>query len=136
MSTTGRDPTPRESFFLEWGQETLKMSIYRADEMLARIVSLSIALAGGGLVTLDKSPIPETFVPWIVFLLLLAASSAIVGVTPRRYTFDANNPAEIETHKQIVLKWKSRWLSLSSVLLVFSLCLGLVGVTYSMLSSG
>lgn len=136
MSATGRQPTEKESFFLQWGQETLKLSISRADEALSQVVTLSIGLAGGGLVALDKSSVPEVVAPWVVFLLLLAASTAFLGATPRCYSLDLDDPAEIETHMHQLLRRKSRGLALASFLLVLALGLGLAGVVHGLLCDG
>ena len=129
MIQQGQDLDEEEEFFLDWGRETLKNSITRVDEMLARQLSIAVALAGGGLVALDKSVLPAALSPVVVSLLLFSALFAYSGVEPRRLPLNMDDAEQIRRHKEQTLLRKSNRLRWASVCLGLALVIGIVGIS-------
>lgn len=116
-----RATTEDEAFYVQWGYETVKANISTANEVLRLLITINVALIGGGAAFLYKSEISE-----IVRIIILAAFFiglivAFVGVFPRESAVDVRIPDRIKAHKDRVLQSKRHYLWSASAFTIFGL---------------
>lgn len=114
--------TAEESFYLDWAQESYKQVGPFLNDCLQKLITLDVALIGGGLLLGPRDDILPVAarVPPLV-LLVLSLACAVIGVRPfgrARLGFD---PAAEKVGRAAAVRRKSGWLSAASWLLVAAL---------------
>jgi hypothetical protein len=123
---------PFDVFLVEWAQDTAKRSIPFLNETLRTLVTLNVALLGGGLVLLREGVAPGWARAAALLAFLLSLAAAFRGVLPFEGSPHLQMPAEIRAHKAAALRHKRRWLWLSSWLIVAGFAAAVAGVAVSL----
>ena len=108
----GRPPSTDDTFYTQWGRETLKNNIKLSNDILKQLITLSSALLGVSIIFDD---IVKT--DWVKILVLLSFFTSLVvaffGFLPFENKVNLNSPTDIKEHKKKALKCK-RWYLWSS----------------------
>jgi len=125
----GRAATEDEAFYIQWGYETVKANIGTANEVLKLLITINVALIGGGAAFLYKSDVPEGFRIVILAAFFIGLILAFTGVFPRESAIDIRMPDKIKAHKNRVLDSKRRYLWAGSAFTVFGLLASAMAVS-------
>lgn len=124
-----RATTEDEAFYIKWGYETVKANIGTANEVLKLLITINVALIGGGAAFLYKSDVPESFRITILAAFFIGLILAFIGIFPRESAIDIRIPAKIKTHKNRVLNSKRRFLWAASTFTIFGLLASAMAVS-------
>lgn len=124
-----RATTEDEAFYIQWGYETVKASIVTANEVLKLLITINVALIGGGVAFLYKSDVSESFRIAILVAFFIGLMLAFAGVFPRESAIDIRIPEKIKAHKNRVLDSKRRYLWAASIFTVFGLLASAMAVS-------
>ncbi|NYT75060.1 hypothetical protein HZU72_21990 [Halomonas sp. QX-2] len=124
-----RATTKDENFYIQWGYETVKANIGTANEVLKLLITINVALIGGGVAFLYNSDVPEGFRITILAAFFIGLILAFAGVFPRKSTIDVRMPDKIKAHKDRVLDSKRRYLWAASAFTVFGLLASAMAVS-------
>src|SRR5699024_9601322 len=97
-----------------WGYETVKASISTANDVLRLLITINVALLGGGAAFLHESTITGSFRIVLLVSFFIALTIALVGVYPKESKVDARVPSAVKQHKEAVLQRKRLFLKLAS----------------------
>lgn len=123
----GQSPTSEERFYLEWGKQSLKENIKICNEILSKLITITIALSGGSIVqTLVDNPIQKTI---ITSIFVIALCLSILGYLPKKKYVDIDSPLEIKKYKRKLMKSKYIYVILSSTLIVLGLIYSVICAT-------
>jgi len=125
--------SPDDCFFLDVWNKSCETSVLRMNEALARLVTLSTAMAGGSIALLKEDVCYGWWRIVAACLFFLALASAAVGAVP----FSSSvrfNPNAVRMKYIIAARVKKRWVNLSLTWLVCGILAAIVGVikAYSM----
>lgn len=118
---TSRPPTDEEVFYQEWGRETLKANIGTATDVLKQLITINVALLGGGVAFLEGSDVGSIPRALILFSFFVGLVIALLGVIPTESKIDLRVPAEVKRHKSEALGRKRLCLGVSAAFTVFGL---------------
>jgi hypothetical protein len=125
-----RAATPAEEFYLNWGRESLKSTTPYLNDVLQKIIILTTALIGGGL--LSASAKEEVLSPrWrMAALCALIASlvTAFWGIYPHGGPKWLSDPDVVRRFEHETIDRKVYWLWWSAVLLILGLGAAVVGL--------
>ena len=118
---TSRPPTDEEIFYQVWGRETLKANIGTATDVLKQLITINVALLGGGAAFLEGSNVASIFRALILFAFFVGLVTALLGVVPTESEIDLRVPEEVKRHKSKALARKRLYLEFSAGFTVFGL---------------
>lgn len=116
-----RVPTSEEIFYQEWGRETLKANIGIVTDVLKQLITINVALLGGGAAFLQSSDVGTAPRALILFAFFVGLISSLFGVIPTESKVDWRVPEEVKIHKSRALSWKRGFLSVSAGFTVLGL---------------
>lgn len=116
-----RATTEDEAFYIQWGYETVKANIGTANEVLKLLITINVALLGGGAAFLYKSDLSESVRIIILAAFFVGLIVAFIGIFPRESAVDVRMPDRIKIHKDRVLASKRRYLWTASAFTLFGL---------------
>ncbi|WP_143166325.1 hypothetical protein [Halomonas cupida] len=129
MKGSARQPTEDEVFYRQWGYETVKANISTANDVLRLLITMNVALLGGGAAFLHESTITDGFRIVLLVAFFIALATALIGVYPKETKIDARIPADVKQHKESVLQRKRLFLKLAAGFTLAGLLLSIFAVT-------
>lgn len=129
LKASARPSTEDEVFYRQWGYETVKANISTANDVLRLLITINVALLGGGAAFLHESSISEGFRIALLVSFFIALIIALVGVYPKESKIDARIPTEVKEHKEAVLKRKRLFLKLAVGFTLTGLLVSILAVT-------
>ncbi|WP_143063041.1 hypothetical protein [Halopseudomonas bauzanensis] len=124
-----RQPTEDEMFYRQWGYETVKANISTANDVLRLLITVNVALLGGGAAFLHESTIAEGVRIVLLVSFFIALTIALIGVYPKESKIDARIPSDVKQHKDAVLQRKRLFLKLGSGFTLAGLLASIFAVT-------
>lgn len=124
-----RRPTDDETFYRQWGYETIKANISVANDVLRLLITINVALLGGGAAFLHGSSIVEAVRAVLLVAFFVALSIALVGIYPKESKVDARIPEDVKRHKEGVLNRKLVLLKVATGFTLAGLVVSIVAVT-------
>lgn len=113
--------TPKDDFFLEWGREQIKGTPPALNASLQHIITIDVALVGGGLAAAGSDTLPGWWGVGAVALVFLSLAVSLWGVYPVGRRVRWRVPADIERFAVETIRRKQRSMFASFVLLVAAL---------------
>ena len=129
LKGAARQPTEDETFYRQWGYETVRANISTANDVLRLLITINVALLGGGAAFLHESTISEGFRIILLVSFFIALTIALVGVYPKESKIDARIPSDVKQHKDAVLQRKRLFLKLASGFTLAGLLASIFAVT-------
>lgn len=126
---SARQPTEDEIFYRQWGYETVKANISTANDVLRLLITINVALLGGGAAFLHESTITDGFRIVLLVAFFVSLAISLIGVYPKESTVDARIPADIKQHKESVLQRKRLFLKLAAGSTLTGLLVSIFAVT-------
>ncbi|MCD8031147.1 MAG: hypothetical protein LUF85_10100 [Bacteroides sp.] len=113
----GRPPTEEETFYLDWGRESLKNNIRLSNDILKQQITISSALLGVSLIFQEILTTNSIKIA-VVLSFFLSLIIAFIGLLPYERKVLLEVPAEIKSHKLKALRHKRYYLWTSALCLV------------------
>ena len=127
-NATASPVTEEEKFYMEWGKETLKTNIERANNVLQQFLTLNTALLGGSVVFLSQEILGKMFHGISIACLFIGLVLAFLGIIPYESKVQLNIPADIKNHKEKALKDKRCFLWATAIATGSGLLIAAIGV--------
>jgi len=121
VKAISRIPTDEELFYQDWGRETLKANIGIATEVLKQLITINVALLGGGAAFLEGSDVGSLSRALILFSFFVGLIVSLLGVMPTESKVDIRIPKEVKRHKSKALNRKRLFLGVSAGFTIFGL---------------
>ena len=123
-----REPTPDENLWLDMRAEAVKATPGRVSDALARLLTLSTAMAGGAIGVMKD----DVSVPWgragAAAMFFAALVAAAVGSLPRTAVLPAFPAADIRAAVHRAVGFKDRCATVSVIFLSLGVLAAIVGV--------
>ena len=129
QKAASRAPTADEIFYQEWGRETLKANIETATDVLKQLITINVALLGGGAAFLEGSDVGAVSRALVLFAFFVGLVISLLGVIPTESKVDCRVPEEVKKHKSKALCWKRGFLAVSAGFTVFGLLVATIVVS-------
>lgn len=128
LTGVARDITPEDEMWMETARESYKKSGERLQDYLQKLVTLAVALAGGGMLAARDDLMGVNFRAGAVALFLVAAALAFWGSLPVSAKFNLDWVSHCRDFETRVIRVKHRWLWLAGLVLLFGMLVGLAGM--------
>ena len=131
----GKSLSGDDRILLQWAEESKKENIAQANDVLAKVLTASTTIVGGGVIFLNENIIHGYLIAVILITFLLAVALALYGIMPYQATVNIKSPTEIKDYKEQALKHKLKYIKMSSLCFIIGLLLASIGVAYKQIQT-
>jgi uncharacterized membrane protein len=121
-------PTTRDIFFADLGDELFKKNLTVLNDSLRHLVTMSVALVSGGIVLWDKNAHNKWVFGVAVLLFWLALVFSFFSMVPLADFIERRNPDQIRESVERAIHWKAKMLSLCALFIIIGLVFGFLGM--------
>ncbi len=115
------------AFYHEMGEELYKKTIPFLNDVLGKLLTISVTLSGGTVFFLGDRTYPNGMRIVVVFMFLLAFIMAFMGIIPYRVSIRYCCPDEVRETVTSAIWWKDGYIWGSSIFIVLGIILAAVG---------
>ncbi len=120
--TKGIPPSKEDSFYIEWGKESLKENIAVFNDTFKLLITLDTVLLSAYLGFYDKVLGNLPFISWQAILpaicVIISLIASVIGIYPFSKSVHLSVPQEIRRYKERRSKFKSVFLTIATFTLV------------------